>query len=112
MTMKLGGHVTASSIEDIAAYEAQFNLNFNQCSEGIKQLSRRQFEILRAIAGGKRSAQIAEVLGISLETVRTCRLTIYQKLGCDSPVGVSRRFWLVDLCRAALGIGPLTIDDF
>ena len=47
-------------------------------------LTPREREVLRAIAGGARSSQIATELGITERTVKAHLASIYQKLGVDS----------------------------
>ena len=50
-------------------------------------LTDREFEVLRAVAQGERSKEIAADLGISERTVKAHLASIYQKLGVDSRAG-------------------------
>ena len=50
-------------------------------------LTDREFEVLRAVAQGERSKEIAANLGISERTVKAHLASIYQKLGVDSRAG-------------------------
>jgi DNA-binding CsgD family transcriptional regulator len=47
-------------------------------------LTPRELEVLRAVAGGARSARIASDLGIAERTVKAHLASIYQKLGVES----------------------------
>jgi DNA-binding NarL/FixJ family response regulator len=53
-------------------------------------LSEREREVLRLLAEGKRTAVIAEVLGISHKTVETYRSRLQQKLGISDLSGLVR----------------------
>jgi DNA-binding NarL/FixJ family response regulator len=53
-------------------------------------LSRREREVLRLLAEGKRTAVIAETLGISHKTVETYRTRLQQKLGISDISGLVR----------------------
>ena len=48
----------------------------------LASLSRRQFEVLKAMANGKRHGQIAHELGITEKTVKMHRKALVTKLGC------------------------------
>lgn len=59
--------------------KAKFDLNeLNQASE-VPELTKRELQILRMLAEGKKSAEIAETLYISPLTVKTHRATLLQK---------------------------------
>jgi predicted ATPase/DNA-binding CsgD family transcriptional regulator len=53
-------------------------------------LTKREFEVLRLVARGLTSAQIAESLVISLTTVNSYLSSIYSKLGVSSRLGAMR----------------------
>lgn len=69
----------ASKVEDI---------DLDTRSEHVKPLTRREKEILRLIAKGRTSHQIASELSISKMTVDTHRKNIHKKLGISSSVGL------------------------
>ena len=52
--------------------------------QSIKRLTRRELEVLRALAEGMDSQEISERLGISVETERTHMVNIFGKLGLRS----------------------------
>lgn len=53
-------------------------------AEGDTELTEREREVLKAVARGERSKEIAARLGISLRTVGSHLTSIYTKLGVDS----------------------------
>ncbi|MFO1313070.1 MAG: response regulator transcription factor [Burkholderiales bacterium] len=53
-------------------------------------LSEREREVLRLLAQGKRTAVVAEMLGISHKTVETYRTRLQQKLGINDLSGLVR----------------------
>lgn len=53
-------------------------------------LSRREREVLRLIAGGRRGSQIAEDLGVAIKTVDTYRRRMMKKLGLQSQTELVR----------------------
>ncbi len=65
-----------------------------------RPLSDRETEVLRLIADGQHTKQIAELLCISVKTVETHRRQIMEKLGISTVAGLTRyavRTGLVDL---------------
>ncbi len=52
--------------------------------QSIERLTRRELEVLRALAEGMDSQEISERLGISVETERTHMVNIFGKLGLRS----------------------------
>ena len=55
-----------------------------------EELSEREREVLRLLAEGLRTKEIAEALGISPKTVETYRSRLMQKLGIDNVSGLVR----------------------
>ena len=87
-------YVSIAVAQKIAA-----ELNQLPVSEPHQRLSRREFQVLRMIASGKSSNEIAAELGLSPKTVGTFRGRILQKLGLESSVDLTRyaiRHRLVD----------------
>ena len=56
-------------------------------SGGSINLTEREFEVLKAVARGERSKEVAASLGISERTVKAHLASIYGKLGVDSRAG-------------------------
>jgi two-component system response regulator NreC len=55
-------------------------------AERYKQLSNREREVFQLIAEGHTSRQIADMLCVSISTVKSHRAKIMEKLGIDTPV--------------------------
>ncbi len=66
------------------------------------ELTRRELEILQLLSEGKRSAQIARALGISIKTVDTHRQQVMQKLGTKS---------IAELTKYALRKGLTSLES-
>jgi len=68
---------------------------------GLERLSRRELEVLRLVAAGHTTAEIAHSLNISIKTIDTHRSNMYRKLAVRNSV---------DLVRFAslrgIGLGP------
>jgi DNA-binding CsgD family transcriptional regulator len=56
----------------------------------LRALSPRELEILRLVAEGKRTAEIAQALGLSVKSVETYRSRLMQKVGIDNIAGLVR----------------------
>mgnify|MGYP001599690767 CR=1 FL=1 len=71
-------------------------------SPSPRQLSRRQRVILQLVASGAQAREIAELLGITITTVKNHRTIAYQKLEAENaPHAVA----------IAMRLGWLTADD-
>ncbi|MBI4788993.1 MAG: response regulator transcription factor [Chloroflexi bacterium] len=55
-----------------------------------EMLSNREFQVMRMIASGKKSSDIAEELSVSLSTVNTYRNRIFEKMKMQSNVDLTR----------------------
>lgn len=62
----------------------------------LERLSNRELQVLRLIARGRRTRQIADQLGVSVKTVHTYRVRLLEKLCLESNA---------DLCRFAFEQG-------
>ena len=80
------GHNFLSS-EITALLVNQFNINE---ASPITLLGAREKEVLRLLAGGMQSAEIAEKLNISVETVKSHRRNIKRKLNISSTAELTR----------------------
>lgn len=70
---------------------------------GLESLSPRQKEILKAIAGGRSTKQIAYDLGLSVKTIETHRAQIMERLDIHDLAG---------LVRFAIRVKLVNIDGF
>jgi DNA-binding NarL/FixJ family response regulator len=69
---------------------------------GLEALTSRQKEILKAIAGGRTTKQIAYDLGLSIKTIETHRAQIMERLGIHDVPG---------LVRFSIRIGLISAHD-
>ena len=53
-----------------------------------RSLSKREIEVLRLLAEGKKTREIAEILGLSVKTIETYRSHIMSKLDIDNIAGL------------------------
>ncbi len=53
-------------------------------------LSDREFQVMRLIAAGKKSSEIAEELAVSVNTINTYRMRIFEKMKMQSNVELAR----------------------
>lgn len=64
--------------------------NGNPIRSGLDKLSAREREILQLVAEGRSSAQVADMIHISVRTVDTHRYNVMQKLGIHSIAGLTK----------------------
>jgi len=80
-----GKYVSASLAEQLAT-----ELDGDGGKPLHETLSDREFQVLRLIAAGKKSSDIAEELAVSVNTVNTYRMRILEKMKMQSNVELSR----------------------
>jgi len=73
-----------------------------QAESGLEALSPRQREILKAIARGRTTKQIAYDLGLSAKTVETHRAQIMERLDIHDVAG---------LVRFSIRLGLISVHD-
>jgi two-component system, NarL family, response regulator NreC len=78
-----GERFVSPSAEDAAPRMPQRSVGIDKGA-----LSEREIEVLRLLAEGRRTREIAETLGISAKTVETYRSRISLKLGIDNLAGL------------------------
>ena len=59
-------------------------------SSPVDDLSPRELQVLRLVAEGKTSKEIAELLSLGLQTVRSYRKTMMKKLGVNNVAGLTQ----------------------
>lgn len=59
-------------------------------TELLSDLTRRQLQLLRLIADGYTSREIAEILDVAPKTVENRRITLYRSLGVNNAVKATR----------------------
>ena len=67
----------------------------------MKTLSPREVQVLRLVAEGNTSKEIARLLDLSLETVRSYRKTMMKKLGVGNVAGLTQMALSAGLTRGA-----------
>ena len=80
-----GKYVSAALAEQLAT-----ELDEEGAKPLHETLSDREFQVLRLIAAGKKSSEIAEELSVSVNTVNTYRMRILEKMKMESNVELSR----------------------
>ncbi len=78
--------------------------------QSIERLTRRELEVLRALAEGLDSQEISARLGISIETERTHMVNILGKLGLRSRL----QAWFSPCATISSrsGSGPVTVNGY
>jgi DNA-binding NarL/FixJ family response regulator len=56
----------------------------------LEALSAREREVLQLLAAGRRTQEIAELLGLGVKSVETYRSRLMNKLGIDNVAGLVR----------------------
>jgi two-component system, NarL family, response regulator FusR len=62
----------------------------NEAGSGRAELSPREIEVLRLVASGKSTREIADALNRSVKTIETHKQALKTKLGADSPARLVR----------------------
>lgn len=76
--------LVAEAVEAVARGEGRWFVSVSVPEPFEMPISQRELEVVRLMARGRDNAQIAEVLGISVNTVRNHVSTAYEKLGVSS----------------------------
>jgi DNA-binding NarL/FixJ family response regulator len=66
------------------------DLESRQSHSALEGLSPRELQVLRMVAGGKTSKEIATVLDLSEQTIRSYRKTMMRKLGVNNVAGLTQ----------------------
>jgi DNA-binding NarL/FixJ family response regulator len=97
-TVSKGGSYLSAEVSDHLLTRIQRgDLDAKQIPGPLDRLSPREQQILRLVAEGKTSKDIATMLDLRLQTVRTYRKTLMKKLGVTN---------VASLTQVALGAGP------
>jgi DNA-binding NarL/FixJ family response regulator len=81
------------------------DLESHQAHSALGVLSPRELQVLRLVADGKTSKEIATLLELSEQTVRSYRKTMMKKLGVNNVAGLTQLALSNGLTKAA-GIRP------
>jgi DNA-binding NarL/FixJ family response regulator len=86
-----GGSYLSSQVSDRLLLRIQKgNLNPKPVPAALEGLSPRELQVLRLVADGKTSKEIAVLLNIGLQTVRSYRKTMMKKLGVNNVAGLTQ----------------------
>ena len=66
------------------------DLESKQAHSALEALSPRELQVLRLVADGKTSKEIANVLDLSEQTIRSYRKTMMRKLGVNNVAGLTQ----------------------
>lgn len=77
------------------------NLEPRHAPAGLEHLSPREMQVLRMVAGGKTSKEIAAVLDLKEHTIRSYRKTLMKKLGVGNAAGLTHLAVTAGLMSAA-----------
>ena len=80
-----GKYVSAALAEELAT-----ELDTGSGKQPHETLSDREFQVMRLIAAGKKSSEIAEELSVTMSTVNTYRMRIFEKMKMQSNVELAR----------------------
>jgi len=72
----------------------------------LEGLSPRELQVLRLVAEGKTSKEIAVMLDLGLQTVRSYRKTMMKKLGVNNVAGLTQLALSAGLTQPASGSDP------
>lgn len=102
-TVVRGGTYLSAQVSDGLLRRLQ-NGNLDSKAQGplIEGLSPRELQVMRMVAEGKTSKEIAVLLDLGLQTVRSYRKTMMKKLGVNNVAG---------LTQAALAAGITHLPD-
>lgn len=90
-TVAKGGSYLSPQVSDKLLNRIQRgNLESQPTPSPIDGLSPRELQVLRLVAEGKTSKEIAVVLDLGLQTVRSYRKTMMKKLGVNNVAGITQ----------------------
>ena len=90
-TIARGGSYLSPQVSDKLLSRIQRgDMGTEQAPSGLDVLSPRELQVLRLIADGKTSKEIAVMLDLSLETVRSYRKTMMKKLNLNNVASLTQ----------------------
>ena len=90
-TVAQGGCYLSPQISDkLLARIQRGPLDAPVCQTALDALSPREMQVLRLVAEGRKSKEIAAVLALGLQTVRSYRKTMMKKLGVNNVAGLTQ----------------------
>jgi DNA-binding NarL/FixJ family response regulator len=90
-TVGKGGSYLSPQVSDRLLMRIQRgDLEAQQPTTGIEGLSPREMQVLRLVAEGRTSKEIAEILDLGLQTVRSYRKTMMKKIGVNNVASLTQ----------------------
>ena len=101
-----GGIYLSPQVSDRLLHRIQTgDLESHQTNSVLQALSPRELQVLRMVADGKTSKEIANVLNLSEQTVRSYRKTMMKKLGVNNVAGLTQLAFSTGLTTKATSHG-------
>jgi DNA-binding NarL/FixJ family response regulator len=86
-----GGSYLSPQVSDRLLHRIQNgDLKAKLSPSAVDDLAPRELQVLRLVADGKTSKEIAVTLGLALQTVRSYRKTVMKKLGVNNVAGLTQ----------------------
>src|SRR6476661_8190913 len=105
-TVARGGSYLSSQVSDRLLQRIQRGDLDAHNRSPLESLSPRELQVLRLVAEGKTSKDIAELLDLGLQTVRSYRKTMMKKLGVNNVAGLTQLALSAGLARFPAPNGP------
>src|SRR5689334_22525416 len=101
-TVAKGGFYLSPQVSDRLLVRIQSgDLEARPVPSALESLSPRELQVLRLVADGKTSKEIAVLLDLGLQTVRSYRKTMMKKLGVNNVAGLTQLALSTGLTQAA-----------
>jgi DNA-binding NarL/FixJ family response regulator len=105
-TVAKGGSYLSPQVSDRLLHRIQRgDLESKPASSALDGLSPRELQVLRLVAEGKTSKEIAVMLDLGLQTVRSYRKTMMKKLGVNNVAGLTQLALSAGLTHFTAGNG-------
>jgi DNA-binding NarL/FixJ family response regulator len=105
-TVAKGGSYLSPQVSDRLLHRIQRgDLESKPVPSALEGLSPRELQVLRLVAEGKTSKEIAVMLDLGLQTVRSYRKTMMKKLGVNNVAGLTQLALSAGLTRFAVPEG-------
>lgn len=90
-TVSKGGcYLSSDASKHLLTRIQRGDLDLKEVLDPIAVLSPREKQVLRLIAGGMASKDVADLLDLGLQTVRTYRKTLMKKIGVTNVAGLTQ----------------------
>jgi DNA-binding NarL/FixJ family response regulator len=105
-TVAKGGSYLSPQVSDRLLTRIQRgDIESKSLPSALEGLSPRELQVLRLVAEGKTSKEIANILDLGLQTVRTYRKTMMKKIGVSNVAGLTQIAVSAGITRFQIGEG-------